>query len=398
MNLRWEQRKGHSFAPPEGQDPRWTVSSNEDLQPRSLIAALVDRYDLDTPAVVMDTPNIIDARLSCAVDLDTSEFSAREQFEVFRDAHRDVIEVELVRSLDASFPARQMAWDLGRLVFTCTELPGSGYAHRWHHLRKATFDHWYVTMAFGRSDNGHGRTRIRSPSVHCLATPFRSETEDGGLLGLFMPRDLLPSLSALDPMPDVQLSGGCGHLLGDYLLLLSRSLPELTIAQVPHVVEATRCLIAACFVPSRDRFAEAQRPVDTIMMERARRLVHRRLTDPALTPDVLCSELGVSRSRLYRLFQPLGGISAYIRRQRLMKTRDALSNNSDRRSISQIAEEWGFMDPSPYSRMFRHEFGMSPTDARAEGWRGGGYLAGQQRRRFVDQERNLARLLKALSV
>ena len=201
-------------------------------------------------------------------------------------------------------------------------------------------------------------------------------------------------MPALDLMLDLQLDGGRGLLLSDYLLLLNRSLTELSVAEVPHVVEATRCLIAACLAPSRDRFAEAQKPIDTVVMERARRFIGRRLADPDLTPEMLCAELGVSRSRLYRLFESLGGISAYIRRQRLLKTRDALSDSSDRRSISRIAEEWGFTDPSAYSRTFRHEFGMSPSEAREEGWGGYGYVIGQEKHHLSDQERSLGHLLQ----
>nr|WP_237361842.1 AraC family transcriptional regulator [Rhizobium gallicum] len=33
-----------------------------------------------------------------------------------------------------------------------------------------------------------------------------------------------------------------------------------------------------------------------------------------------------------------------------------------------MAEEWGFDDPSAYSRAFRHEFGMTPKEAREVGW------------------------------
>ena len=80
--------------------------------------------------------------------------------------------------------------------------------------------------------------------------------------------------------------------------------------------------------------------------------------------------VGVSRSRLYRIFKPVGGVSNYVRRKRLLKTRDALADSSDRRTISGIAEEWGFTDPSTYSRMFKSEFGMSPKEARELGWQG----------------------------
>jgi AraC-like DNA-binding protein len=339
----------------------------------------------------------VDDRLSRAIDVSTNEFPTLEQFDVFRDAHRNVADVELLRSEDDSFPAHQVVWDLGRLIFTSTELPGKGYAHRWRHMRKATLDHWYVTIPFWRSRTGTGQVTTEPPSLHCLAKPFEAETEDDGVLTLYMPRDLFPAMSALHLMLDVQLEGGRGLLLSDYLLLLNRSLTELRSADVPHVVEATRCLIVACLAPSRDRVAEAQKPIDTVVMDRARRFIGRKLADPDLTPEMLCTELGVSRSRLYRLFEPLGGISTHIRRQRLLKTGDALSDSSDTRSISRIAEEWGFTDPSAYSRTFRHEFGMSPSEAREEGWSGCGYVIGQERRHLGDQEQSLGHLLHALT-
>ncbi len=102
-------------------------------------------------------------------------------------------------------------------------------------------------------------------------------------------------------------------------------------------------------------------------------------------------------SRLYRLFEPFGGISSYIRRQRLLRTRDALSDSSDTRPIARIAEQWGFFDASAYSRTFRYEFGISPRDAREAGWDGCGYLVGQHRRRESDHVSNLEHLLRGLS-
>ncbi|MEQ1955035.1 helix-turn-helix domain-containing protein [Mesorhizobium yinganensis] len=340
----------------------------------------------------------VDDRLICAVDVNTGQFPASEQFEVFRDAHLNVVEVDLVRSRDGSFPARQMAWDLGRLIFTSTELPGAGYAHRRRHLRRGALDHWYVSVPLRGSRRLARELKPATPSIHCLARPFEAVTDDDAFLTLFMPHDLLSSLPGLEEMVDMRVDGGCGSLMANYLLLLQRSLPELTLAEASHVFEATHHLVAACLTPSRDRFAEAQRPIDTVLLDQVRKTIALRLADRSLTPEMLCSELGLSRSRLYRLFEPLGGVSTYIRHQRLRRTRDALADSSDRRSISRIAEEWGFMDPSAYSRTFRHEFGISPSEAREEGWVGGGSLPGQHFRHSADRKLRLAHLLQALSV
>lgn len=347
---------------------------------------------------VTDRNQLQSGRLSCSIDFTTTGFPPRDQFEVFRAAHAGVMDLYLARSEDASFPARQTAWDLGKLIFTRTKLPGKGYAYRWRHVRKATLDHWYVALPFHSSKRGDSQVqRAAMPELHCLARPFEAETEEDGVLTLFIPRDLFGSNSALDHMLDVESSGGLAVMLADYLLLLNRSLPELRITELPYVVEATRCLIAACMAPSPDRLAEAQNPVGSILIERARRLISCRLAESDLTPDMLCAELGVSRSRLYRLFEPFGGISAYIRRQRLLRTRDALSDTSDRRPIARIAEEWGFFDASAYSRTFRHEFGISPKEARETGWDGHGYLIGKDRPHPSEHAQSLGHLLRGLS-
>lgn len=61
----------------------------------------------------------------------------------------------------------------------------------------------------------------------------------------------------------------------------------------------------------------------------------------------------VSMSRLSRKTEPADGVADDLRRQRLLKTRDILSDNSGRRTISS-------------SRMVN----VSPKEARERGWRG----------------------------
>jgi AraC-like DNA-binding protein len=125
-------------------------------------------------------------------------------------------------------------------------------------------------------------------------------------------------------------------------------------------------------------------------------LIDSRLTDRNLSSKMLCAALGVSRSRLYRLFEPLGGIASYIRKQRLLRTRDALSDIADGRSISRIAEQWGFVDASAYSRTFRHEFGISPKEARDIGWASNGFVVARECVNRSDGAQTLYQLLRAL--
>ncbi|MBB4232405.1 helix-turn-helix domain-containing protein [Rhizobium mongolense] len=87
--------------------------------------------------------------------------------------------------------------------------------------------------------------------------------------------------------------------------------------------------------------------------------------DPKLATETLRRELGVSRSRLYRLFEPFGGVMHYIQHRRLLDAHSALTDPNDQRRIIEIAEQHCFNDGTEFSRAFRREFGCSPTDVRS---------------------------------
>jgi AraC-like DNA-binding protein len=59
-------------------------------------------------------------------------------------------------------------------------------------------------------------------------------------------------------------------------------------------------------------------------------------------------------------------IVATIRTRRLERCREDLSDPAlAHRSIMEIAEHWGFGDPAHFSRAFRKQFGMTPSEVRA---------------------------------
>lgn len=337
------------------------------------------------------------AQFTHSLYLSNFSLPAQDQFEAFRFTYQGVMEVSVAPDGLKSFPACQTIWNLGRLAFMRTKLPGETHAHRQNHLKTCALDHWYVNLPFRSSKFGDWHeAEMPAPQLHCLATSFDREINHDGVLTLFIPPDMFASPAVLHRMLDVKFEGGLGRLLADYLFLLDRSLAELQSSEIPYVVEATRSLVAGCLVPSRDRLIEAQTPIDATLLGRARRIIDDRLMDRNLAPEALCATLGVSRSRLYRIFEPLGGVASYIRKQRLLRTRDALSDIADTRSISRIAEQWGFVDASAYSRTFRHEFGISPKQARDIGWASDGFVVAQQCQVRQEGKQTLYQLLRTV--
>lgn len=78
----------------------------------------------------------------------------------------------------------------------------------------------------------------------------------------------------------------------------------------------------------------------------------------------MCRALGISRTRLYQLFEASGGVLNYIRKRRLLQAYADLSNSADHRPISEIAEAAGFEVAANFTRAFIHEFGLSPREIR----------------------------------
>ena len=124
-------------------------------------------------------------------------------------------------------------------------------------------------------------------------------------------------------------------------------------------------MVAAAIAPSEERLAVAKNQIDLGRKERVRRAVRRHLRTPTLGPRTLGRLTGMSRSNLYRLFEDIGGVARYIQRERLLEAHAVLSDSASTQSISAIAEDLCFTDPSAFSRTFKREFGYSPTGVRS---------------------------------
>ena len=84
--------------------------------------------------------------------------------------------------------------------------------------------------------------------------------------------------------------------------------------------------------------------------------------DPHFGIHKICKSLQMSRAQVYRKVKALTGVTVncYIRKFRLRKAFQLLKDQT--LNVSEVAYEVGFKDPSYFSRTFRNEFGVSPTE------------------------------------
>ena len=168
----------------------------------------------------------------------------------------------------------------------------------------------------------------------------------------------------LDGARGAVVTGPYGTMLGEFLELLDRNLPQIDAADAAPLKHAVGAMIAACLSPSSERIA-ASSQLELGRLEKVRRIVREQLRSPKIGPAALCRLVGMSRSALYRLMESQGGVTGYIRRRRLLESRAVLSNPGCGESIAAIAEEFCFSDAADFSRAFRREFGLAPSEVRA---------------------------------
>nr|WP_275405297.1 helix-turn-helix domain-containing protein [Streptomyces sp. SID11385] len=102
------------------------------------------------------------------------------------------------------------------------------------------------------------------------------------------------------------------------------------------------------------------------MREEAEEYVRTHLDDPGLGPETVAAGVHVSTRQLHSLFHDTGTtVSAFIRARRLEAARRDLDDPRHALTVTAIAARRGFADGSHLTRVFKAEYGITPTDYRA---------------------------------
>ncbi|MEM9259607.1 MAG: DNA-binding response regulator, partial [Bacteroidota bacterium] len=97
-----------------------------------------------------------------------------------------------------------------------------------------------------------------------------------------------------------------------------------------------------------------------------RDIILERLDDTNLDVQLLTREVGMSQSQLHRKLTALTGLSAnrFVRHVRLEQAQSLLRDPE--LTISAVAYETGYRDPSYFGRVFKQATGMTPAEWRRE--------------------------------
>lgn len=305
-----------------------------------------------------------------AVRFSTRELAKSRQLEAWREWYAGSFEVAPLGAPDGGFAGESEVWKLDGMALVSVSAPPLRAMRTRSLIRRDPTDHWVITIgkraATGLISEGD-QTLVPAgvPFVLSLGDFSANQRDLDDRIQLNISRDRFGAIaSALDAARGRPVSTALGGMLSEYIRLLERQLPGLTEEDARSLPEAVAAMVAACMAPSADRITTARGQISATLKEKARRCILRNLRSPHLGSNMLCRELGMSRSSLYRLLESEGGVERYIQHHRMMESFAQLSDPSNTQPIVVIAVELRMLDSSSFSRAFRRKFGISPTDVR----------------------------------
>ncbi len=157
----------------------------------------------------------------------------------------------------------------------------------------------------------------------------------------------------------IRAEGPLGTVLGGFIRQVTAQQPHFDTGEGLAMGDALLSLLAP--------MAQESQAVPGTPREYARVLayIEAHLQDD-LTPAYIACAVGVSVRSLYRLFEERGNsLGAHVRVLRLQRCAEQLQARGHRdENLTSIAYRWGFKDSAHFSRSFRAQYGLSPSDYR----------------------------------
>ena len=244
---------------------------------------------------------------------------------------------------------------------------------------------------------------IRAYLRHILQQHYQVNEASDGQQGLALANEIVPDLIVSDVMMPVmnglefcqrvKSSLATSHI--PVILLTARALSQhqiegyesgadayitkpfsadLLLARISNLLKSRQLLKGIFGTENKEEVKEenkekspktVQQPLtekEDIFLTKFRDFIEKNLSDSDLGVETIGAELGLSRVQLYRKIKALTGLSPVelLRTARLQKGRQLLERTD--KTISEVAYEVGFTAPSYFTKCFKDEFGISPSD------------------------------------
>ncbi len=153
--------------------------------------------------------------------------------------------------------------------------------------------------------------------------------------------------------------------IADFLLLIESRLDKIDKNFASSLAEGLISMLAS-LIDAGDKDATCKTPkTSNARILEARDIVRKHALDPNFSSGELAKQLGMSRASLYRLLEPVDGVSALIRKTRLSHANKMLrSSEYQTMQVQTIAQLCGFNRMDSFARAFKEHYSITPKQAR----------------------------------
>jgi AraC family transcriptional regulator, positive regulator of tynA and feaB len=217
-----------------------------------------------------------------------------------------------------------------------------------------------------RQDGREAKAVPGSLFVVDACRPFEVKASVGSLQTVHIPADVLretfPGIAGCTAVA-LPTRSGAGRIARVVFEELFDRPPEADEEELSRIATTIPYMLSVAFRPHLKSRLSSR---DEQHRERIKEFVRRNLRDPRLNSSFIAKGVGLSLRRLHELFasEP-ETLMRWARAERLKRISDELADPAlVERPIANIAYDWGFRQPSHFSRSFRIEYGVSPRIVR----------------------------------
>ncbi|GGE03531.1 AraC family transcriptional regulator [Tsuneonella deserti] len=282
----------------------------------------------------------------------------------WREALAPLFDVE---PLETPFRATLQSYALGEVLFSVTTGTAQSFVRDERVLTRGASDNLLIQMY---SQGGFeceiaGRHHRADPwDLSCLdlGCAFTSVASVFSCYTLVIPRRMLAFIWADSPHSRLLPAGlARSRVCARHFETLAQLCPTSDAFDLEVLGTLTIALLKAALVWEEPEAAQSS-PEDGSLFARIWRFVDANVTNPQLSAEVLGSEFGASRATLYRMFHRHGGVATFIRKRRLHRAIQELSNDvHNRERISSLAYRCGYRSEDTFARVFKERFGVGPA-------------------------------------
>lgn len=303
---------------------------------------------------------------------DSSNSEVEEQFAIAAKEASALVDIKLPQGTDLKkgFLLKKKIYKADPFLFAITETDAHERAPMRYEYQSNASPYYFITLRlYGYCDVEVGDRTIRFEGqkleMGSVATIRRASISRNKAFHLYFPKYEFErfeevSKSLINRDTDDNMSS----TLALYLEAIASALPHAKQDEIPQIALMTESVIRT-WISCSDCSSEESQPSALVgQLEAAKKYIMTNLRSAALTPTMLQEELKVSRRQLYKIFEPVGGVSNFVRSAKLEASWREIVSGQETRPISVIAGDLGFSDHASFSNHFKAKFGCAPSGLR----------------------------------